>query len=79
MNEDLLLKFLNKDNENKKYLSFDNFISILQKELKLNFAPEHLKLLLHSLQNIQNDLYSYEEFIDNVNNISKKNKEKIDK
>ena len=78
LNEDLLLKFINKDNENKKYLSFENFISILQTEAKLNFVPEHLKLLLLSLQNIQNDLYSYEEFIGNVNNISKKNKEKID-
>ena len=83
IDNDLLLKFKNKDSQNKNLLSFNDFISILQTDLKLNFNKDHFNMLLNSLENIDNinNLFSYEEFLKNLNsyNTSKNNKiEKIE-
>ena len=80
LNEDILRAFSNKDTKNIKLLSLDDFMSILQKELKLNISKTDLNLLLNGLKNqdSQNSIFSYEEFIDNIKNISDKNKEKIE-
>ena len=80
LNEDILRAFSNKDTKNIKLLSLDDFMSILQKELKLNISKTDLNLLLNGLKNqdSQNFIFSYEEFIDNIKNISDKNKEKIE-
>ena len=66
----ILMKFKNKDSLNKNLLSFNDFNSILQDDLKLKFNQNDLNLLLNSLENkdISNSLFSYEEFIKNLNN-----------
>ena len=80
LNEDVLKAFSNKDSKNIKLLSVDDFMSILQNNLKLNLSKPNLSLLLNSLekQDNQNSLFSYEEFIDNIKNLFDKNKEKIE-
>ena len=52
----------------------------MKAELKLNFIQDELIILLNSLENkdYKNNLFSYEEFINNVKNVSEKYKEKID-
>ena len=80
LNEDVLKAFCDKDNKNIKLLSVDDFMSILQNHLKLNLSKTNLILLLNSLEKQDNksSLFSYEEFIDNIKNLSDKNKEKIE-
>ena len=80
INEDILLKFSNKDPQCTKYLSLNDFISILKTELKMNFDQEEFILLLNSLriQNNENTLFSYEEFINNINNETDKYKERLE-
>ena len=80
LNEDVLKAFSNKDSKNIKLLSVDDFMSILQNHLKLNLSKTNLILLLNSLEKQDNksSLFSYEEFIDNIKNLSDKNKEKIE-
>ena len=77
MSFDLLMKFKKKDTQNKKLLSFDDFISIFQTDLKMKFNNNDLKLLLNSLnnkENKENNLYSYDEFIKNLNNNNNESK-----
>ena len=80
LNEDVLSIFVKKAPQNSKYLSSNDFISIMKAELKLNFIQDELIILLNSLENKddKNNLFSYEEFINNVKNVSEKYKEKID-
>ena len=81
INENILSKFIMKDINNTKYLSSDDFISILKNELKINFINNDFLLLLNSLQNQnkEKNLYSYEEFINNLKNLSTdKYKKKIE-
>ena len=77
--KDILMTFQNKDTQNKKILSFNDFISILQKDLNLNFNQQDLKILLNSLENadVSNGQYSYLEFIGNLNNNKNKNNDRI--
>ena len=76
---DILKAFKNKDSQNKKFLSFNDFITILQKDLKLKFSQTDLKILLNSLENVDatNNIYSYEEFVQNINKYKYTNDEKI--
>ena len=75
---DLLMKFKSKDTQNKKLLSFDTFMSILQTDLKMKFNNNDLNLLLNSLKNKENNLYSYDEFIKNLNNNNESKIRKIE-
>ena len=79
LDSDILTTFQKKDSQNKRYLSFNDFKSILQTDLKLRFNQNELEILLNSLEDIDisNKLYSYEEFIKNVKNFSFNNKDKI--
>ena len=72
INRDIQEIFNKKDIQNTKNLSLNDFISILQADLKINFNKDDLSLLLNSLQNkdTQNGLFSYEEFINNIINVS---------
>ena len=80
INDDILKKFSNKDSQNSKYLSINDFISILQNDLKINIIKEDLNLLLNTLENQdnQNSLFSYEEFLNNIKNLTDKNIHKIE-
>ena len=72
INENILSKFKKKDINKTKYLSADDFITILKSDLKINFNKNEFILLLNSLQNQdkEKNLYSYEELINNIENIS---------
>ena len=71
-NENILSEFMKKDINNTKYLSSDDFISILKNDLNMNFNNNDFILLLNGLQSQNNEkkLYPYEEFINNVKSIS---------
>ena len=75
---DILSNFKKKDAQNKNMLPFNDFISVLQNEMKLKFNQNELKILLNSLENIdiENSLFPYIELIKNVKN-SHKNRDKM--
>jgi hypothetical protein len=75
---DVLSNFKKKDAQNQNMLPFNDFISVLQNDMKLKFNQNELKILLYSLEHadIDNSLFPYMEFITNVKN-SHKNREKI--
>ena len=79
LNEDILINFSNTDANNIKLLSLDDFMSVLQNDLKINLSKSDLNLLLNSLDNqdSQNSIFSYEEFFHNVKNINERNEERI--
>ena len=79
LNEDILINFSNIDTNNIKLLSLDDFMSVLQNDLKINLSKSDLNLLLNSLDNqdSQNSIFSYEEFFHNVKNINERNEERI--
>ena len=62
--------FIDKDIQKTKRLNFNDFYSVLNSALKLNFNKNDLSMLLNSLNNKDNTntLYSYEEFLDIVYN-----------
>ena len=72
LNEEILQKIINEDAKKTKYLSLNDIISTLQRDLKINFVKEDLSLLLNTLQNRdnKNGLFSFEEFINSINNVS---------
>ena len=75
---DALSNFKKKDAQNQNLLPFNDFISVLQNDMKLKFNQNDLKILLYSLEHIDidNSLFPYMEFITNVKN-SHKNRDKI--
>ena len=77
IDNNLLTKILNQ--QNKMYLSFNEFISFLQTDLKLKFNQNDLNILLNSLENkdISKNAFSLEEFIKNLNNYKDSNYYKI--
>ena len=73
IDNNLLLNILNQNN--KKFLTFNEFISFLQSDLKLKFNPNDLNILLNSLEDNDSskNLFSLEEFIKNLNNYKDSN------
>ena len=76
MDIDLLMKFKSKDSQNKNLLPLNDFLTIFQIDLKLKFNNNDLNILLNSLENKDNsnNLFSYDEFIKNLNNYKTNNK-----
>jgi len=75
---DILSNFKKKDTQNKNILPLNDFISVLQNDMKLKFNQNELAILLNTLENTDTDnsLFPYIEFIKNVKN-SHKNRDKI--
>jgi len=75
---DILSNFKKKDTQNKNMLPLNDFISVLQNDMKLKFNQNELAILLNTLENTDTDnsLFPYIEFIKNVKN-SNKNRDKI--
>ena len=61
--------FQKKDPANRFKVSEDDFFEILNNQLNCQLTSEEISLILKSITNKTNTLYSYEEFLSNVQNV----------